>query len=46
VSFYGTGRVVLGHIISNRGIEVDKTKVEVIEKLQPPSSIKGCKEFY
>jgi len=26
---------VLGYIISNMGIEVDKEKVEVIEKLQP-----------
>ena len=24
--------VVLGHVVSNRGIEVDKTKVVVIEK--------------
>ena len=27
--------VVLGHIISNRGIEVDKAKAEIIEKLPP-----------
>jgi len=25
--------VVLGHIVSNKGIEVDKAKVELIEKL-------------
>jgi len=25
--------VVQGHIVSNKGIEVDKAKVEVIEKL-------------
>jgi len=37
--------VVLGHIISNRGIEVDKAKVEVIEKLPPPSSIKRVLSF-
>jgi len=37
--------VVLGHIILNRGIEVDKAKVKVIEKLPPPSSIKGERSF-
>ena len=37
--------VVLGHIISNRGIKVDKAKIEVIEKLPPPSSIKGVRSF-
>ena len=29
--------IVFGHKISNRGIEVDKAKIEVIEKL--PSSV-------
>ena len=33
--------IVLGHRISARGIEVDKAKIEVIEKLPPPSSGKG-----
>jgi hypothetical protein len=28
--------IVLGHLISERGIEVDKSKVEVIEQLPPP----------
>ena len=37
--------VVLGHIISNRGIEVDKVKVEVIKKLPPPFSINGERSF-
>lgn len=27
--------IVLGHIVSEWGIEVDKAKVEVIEKLPP-----------
>ena len=31
---------VLGHIVSNKGIEVDNAKVEVIEKLPPPTSVK------
>jgi len=38
-------RVVLGHVISNRGIKVDKAKVEVMEKLPPPSSINGVRSF-
>jgi len=38
--------VFLGHVISNRGIEVDKANVEVIEKLMPPSSIKGVRNFF
>jgi len=33
--------IVLGHVISDRGIEVDNTKVEVIERLPSPTSIKG-----
>ena len=32
--------IVLGHRISERGIEVDRSKVETIEKLLPPSSVK------
>ena len=37
--------IVLGHRISIRGIEVDKAKIEVIEKLPPPSSVKGIRSF-
>ena len=37
--------VVLGRIISNRGIEVDKAEVDVTEKSLPPSSIKGVRSF-
>jgi len=37
--------VVLGHVVSNKGIEVDKAKVEVIEKLPPPMSVKGVRSF-
>ncbi|KAK8704997.1 hypothetical protein V6N13_048608 [Hibiscus sabdariffa] len=36
---------VLGHKISSKGIEVDKAKVEVIEKLSPPTSVKGIRSF-
>ncbi|CAM8880687.1 unnamed protein product [Rhodiola kirilowii] len=32
--------ILLGHLVSKRGIEVDKAKVEVIEKLPPPKDLK------
>ena len=37
--------IVLGHHISRKGIEVDQAKVEVIEKLFPPTSVKGVRSF-
>ena len=37
--------IVLGHKISTRVIEVDIAKVEVIEKLPPPTSMKGIRSF-
>ncbi|KAG9444880.1 hypothetical protein H6P81_016220 [Aristolochia fimbriata] len=37
--------IVLGHKISEKGIEVDRAKVEVIEKLPPPTIIKGIRSF-
>ena len=37
--------IVLGHRISARGIEVDRAKIEAIEKLPPPSSVKGLEAF-
>ena len=37
--------IVLGYRISARGIEVDRAKIEAIEKLPPPSSIKGIRSF-
>ena len=37
--------VVLGHVVSNKGIEVDKAKIEVIERLPPPNSVKGIRSF-
>ncbi|XP_071939260.1 uncharacterized protein [Coffea arabica] len=37
--------IVLGHKISSKGIEVDKAKIEVIEKLPPPSNVKGIRSF-
>ena len=37
--------IVLGHQISARGIEVDLAMIEAIEKLPPPSSVKGIRNF-
>jgi len=37
--------IVLGHKISVRGIEVDKAKIDVIEKLPPPMNVKGVRSF-
>ena len=32
--------IVLGHVISHRGIEVDKSKVDLISNLPPPHTMK------
>ena len=32
--------IALGHVISNRGIEFDKAKIELISKLPSPTSVK------
>nr|GFA77026.1 reverse transcriptase domain-containing protein [Tanacetum cinerariifolium] len=37
--------IVLGHKISKEGIEVDKTKVDVITKLPHPTTVKGIQSF-
>ena len=37
--------IVLGHKISDRGIEVDKAKVDAIEKMPCPKDIKGIRSF-
>ncbi|XP_056697873.1 uncharacterized protein [Spinacia oleracea] len=37
--------VVLGHLISERGIQVDRAKIEVIEKLPRPVNVKGVRSF-
>ncbi|KAI3669590.1 hypothetical protein L6452_40855 [Arctium lappa] len=37
--------IVLGHLISKRGVEVDKAKLEAIEKLPEPTTVKGIRSF-
>jgi hypothetical protein len=40
-----TKGVVLGHIISSTGIEVDPTKIEVLSKLPVPNTLKEVRSF-
>ena len=37
--------IVLIHIISDRGMEIDKTKVELIAKLSPPRTTQEVRSF-
>ncbi|RVW18341.1 Transposon Ty3-G Gag-Pol polyprotein [Vitis vinifera] len=39
------GGIFLGHIISTKDIEVDKSKVELIVKLSSPTIVKGVRQF-
>ncbi|XP_057790778.1 uncharacterized protein LOC131007883 [Salvia miltiorrhiza] len=43
--FMVTSGIVLGHFVTKDGIEVDRAKVEVIEKLPPPIDVKGIRSF-
>ena len=36
---------MLGHIISNKGIEVNKEKIELISKLPSPKNVKIVRQF-
>ena len=38
--------IVLRHHISRRGIEVDRARIEIIEKRTPPTSVKGVHSFH
>ena len=37
--------IVLGHIISKKGIEVDKEKIEMISKPPSPTNVKTVRQF-
>ena len=37
--------IVVGHIISNKGIEVDKAKIEMVSKLPSPTNVKTVRQF-
>ncbi|KAH9734758.1 hypothetical protein KPL71_017490 [Citrus sinensis] len=37
--------IVLGHVISEKGIEVDKSKIDLIRSLPPPTSVREVRSF-
>ena len=37
--------IVLSHKVSGKGIQVDRAKIEAIERLPPPRDIKGIRRF-
>ena len=37
--------IVLGHVISEKRIEVDKVKIEMISKLPYPTNVKTVRQF-
>ncbi|XP_070027759.1 uncharacterized protein [Nicotiana sylvestris] len=37
--------IVLGHKVSKNGLQVDRAKMEAIEKLPPPTSVRGIRSF-
>jgi hypothetical protein len=37
--------IVLRHRVSERGIEVDRAKIEVIEQLPPSANVEGIRSF-
>ena len=43
MTFYG--EPMLRHVISSRGIEVDKAKIELISKLPSPTNLKTVRQF-
>jgi hypothetical protein len=43
--FMVTDGIVLGHIVSSKGIEVDKSKIDLIANLPTPKSIKDVRSF-
>ena len=43
--FMVTSRIVLGHVVSSKGIEVDKTKVDLILNLPTPMTVRDVRSF-
>ena len=37
--------IILGHIVSSQGVEVDKSKIELIPKLPTPKTVKDIRSF-
>ena len=38
--------IVLGHVVSSRGIEIDKVKIDVISTLPYPASEREVRSFW
>ncbi|RDX91351.1 Retrovirus-related Pol polyprotein from transposon 17.6, partial [Mucuna pruriens] len=43
--FMVTKGIVLGHLVSNRGIEVDKAKIDIISSLPNPTTVREVRSF-
>lgn len=43
--FLGKEGISLGYKVSKKGVEVNKAKIEAIERLPPPTSIKAIRSF-
>ncbi|RDX92376.1 Retrovirus-related Pol polyprotein from transposon opus, partial [Mucuna pruriens] len=43
--FIVTEGIMLGHLVSNRGIEVDKSKIDIITSLPNPASVREVRSF-
>ncbi|RDX92180.1 Retrovirus-related Pol polyprotein from transposon opus, partial [Mucuna pruriens] len=43
--FMVTEGIVLGHLVSNRGIEVDKAKIDIVTSLPNPASVREVRSF-
>ena len=37
--------IVLGHLVSSKGLEVDKAKIATIQTLTPPNAMRGIRNF-
>jgi hypothetical protein len=45
MSFYDKNGIVLGHIVLSTRIEVDKSKIKLIDNLPTPKSVKDVRSF-
>ena len=43
--FMGSHGIVLGHLVSSRGIEVDKAKIYFVQNLPYPTCLKDVRSF-
>ncbi|RDY06048.1 Retrovirus-related Pol polyprotein, partial [Mucuna pruriens] len=41
-----TEGIVLGHLVSNRGIKMDKSKIDIITSLPNPTSVREVRSFF